>query len=90
MLIFGRDWKECAKRVAQVLERSKQHKIRVNQQKCKFFESKVQYLGHEIDEQRLYPSVPKVEAIVKAPNPSNLTELKAFLRYAELLRAIPP
>ena len=39
-----------------------------------------EYLGHIIDANKLYPSESKVKAIKEAPTPTNVTELKSFLR----------
>ena len=37
------------------------------------------YLGHRVDQEGLRPTEDKVEAIREAPEPRNVTELKAFL-----------
>ena len=39
----------------------------------------MEYLGFTIDQQGVHPSEGKVQAIKSAPNPQNLTELKAYL-----------
>ena len=39
----------------------------------------VEYLGHQISCQGILPSPSKVEAIVNAPMPQNISELRAFL-----------
>ena len=79
VLVAGKDHKECYTRVEQVLQNLSTHGIRVNVGKCKFFQSQVQYLGHMLDSRGLHPTEEKVEAIRKAPEPTNLTQLKAFL-----------
>ena len=47
--------------------------------KCKFLAPSVTYLGHRIDQFGLHPISEKVKAIQKAPEPSNVSELKAYL-----------
>ena len=47
--------------------------------KCKFFQTSVEYLGHRIDSNGLHPTTEKVQAVVKAPKPKNLMELKLYL-----------
>ena len=37
------------------------------------------FLGHRIDAEGIHPLPTKVEAMVKAPAPTNITELKSFL-----------
>ncbi|KAL3988098.1 5-hydroxytryptamine receptor 3 [Sarotherodon galilaeus] len=47
--------------------------------KCAFMQEKVEYLGHIVDAQGLHPVEKKVKAIMDAPTPKNVTELKAYL-----------
>ena len=48
-------------------------------EKCKFFMSKVEYLGYVIDEKGLHPTEEKLQAIKQGPRPTSATELRAFL-----------
>lgn len=79
VLIAGKDLPECYKRTKEVLNALSKHGIRVNVAKCVFFQERVQYLGHEIDQHGLHPTANKVKAILEAPKPSNVTQLRAFL-----------
>ncbi len=62
-----------------VLSRLQQHGVKVKKSKCEFLCKSVEYLGFKIDEKGLHPSESKVEAIVKAPAPTNISELRSFL-----------
>ncbi len=42
-------------------------------------QTSVEYLGHCIDKEGLHPTEEKVAAIVNAPKPNNVTELRSFL-----------
>lgn len=53
--------------------------MRVRQDKCEFFKSSVEYLGHVIDSAGLHKASSKVKAIVEAPSPNNVTQLRSFL-----------
>ena len=53
--------------------------MKLKQEKCEFNQPQVDYLGHIICEQGISPSETKVQAIRDAPEPTNVTELKAFL-----------
>ena len=44
-----------------------------------FFLIGVEYLGHRIDANGSYPITDKVKAMVKAPRPNTVTELKSYL-----------
>ena len=39
----------------------------------------ISYLGYKIDAQELHPPPEKMDAILKTPSPTSLTELKSFL-----------
>lgn len=79
VIISGRTKQECVERTERVLQRLREYGVKVNREKCQLFQSTVKYLGHEIDKDGLRPTADKIEAIRKAPRPSNVTELKAFL-----------
>ena len=51
--------------------------------------SSVRFLGQRVDADGLHPLVEKVEAIVKAPTPRNLKELKSFLGLLSLVLCQP-
>ena len=51
--------------------------------KCSFLQEKVQFLGHVIDAEGLHPSPEKVQAVVEALSPANVTELQSFLRMLQ-------
>ena len=51
----------------------------VKKEKCEFFKSSIKYLGYCIDKNGCHTDQSKVEAVLKAPAPTNVSELKAFL-----------
>ena len=63
----------------QVLQRLKQRGVRLKKDKCEFGQAEVTYLGHRVDHEGLKHTEDKVKAIREAPEPRNVTELKAFL-----------
>jgi hypothetical protein len=53
--------------------------MKLKRPKCAFLLNSVAYLGHEISAEGLHTTKAKVKAIVDAPSPRNLTELRSFL-----------
>ena len=55
--------------------------------------SKVSYLGHQLDAEGLHPLPRKVQAVVVAPTPSSVQEMKADLGlltyYGKFLPDLP-
>ena len=61
------------------LKRLQDHDIRLTLSKCKFAQESVEYLGNRIDVSGLHPTKEKIQAVVNAPEPTNVAELKAYL-----------
>ncbi|KII67757.1 hypothetical protein RF11_06557 [Thelohanellus kitauei] len=53
--------------------------IIIFQTDCKFMKSEVDFLGHKINKNAIYPIQSKIESIQRLPYPNNVKELKAFL-----------
>ena len=58
--------------------------------KCQFLSEEVMFLGHKVDAKGLHPVHEKVRAIQEAPTPSNVTELKAYLRLLNYYHTFLP
>ena len=79
ILVTGENKEEHMQVLAEVLERLEKHNVKLQRKKCDFLSGSVVYLGYRIDAQGLHPLAEKVEAIVNAPEPKNVSELKSFL-----------
>ena len=53
--------------------------ITVKCSKCAFLTTKVEFLDHVIDQDGLHTSNTKVQAILNAPQPQNVQQLRSFL-----------
>ncbi|KAK3087172.1 hypothetical protein FSP39_002564 [Pinctada imbricata] len=79
ILITGKTTVDHLKTLQEVFERLKNAGIRLKRRKCIFMAPEVVYLGHKINAKGVFPVKDKVEAIKNAPQPRNVSELKAFL-----------
>ena len=79
MIITGANTEEHIRSLEQVLQRLQEHGLRVNNEKCSFFQDKLSFCGHDIDEKGLHKMDAKIEAIVNAPEISNVRQLRSFL-----------
>ena len=79
ILVTGTTDEEHLQSLKEVLVRLKQHGLRVKRAKCRFMVPSVEYLGYCIDKDGLHALPEKVAAIVEAPKPTNVQELRAFL-----------
>ncbi len=79
ILVTGPSTEEHLATLEKVLQVLEVANMRLNKSKCFFFQNSVEYIGHRIDDQGIYPTDEKVAAIREAPKPRNVSELRAFL-----------
>ncbi|KAL6461145.1 hypothetical protein MHYP_G00311110 [Metynnis hypsauchen] len=79
ILVTGRNDQEHLKTLSEVLKRLEEAGLRLKRSKCSFMGKEAEFLGHKVDSTGLHPLQNKVSAIQKAPSPTNVTELKAYL-----------
>ena len=79
ILITGKSEEQHLANLEQVLKQLEVSGMRLKRDKCCFNMPGVTYLGHRIDKEGLHPTEAKTKAILQAPAPKNVTELRAFL-----------
>ena len=79
ILVTGVNQQEHLQNLEEVLRRLEQNNLRIKKPKCEFFKDSVEYLGHCVDAQGIHTLPSKVEAILRAPDPKNLQQLRSFL-----------
>lgn len=72
---------KCHSRLIKCLNRLKEANLHLNRNKCKLFASEISYLGHIVNAEGIQKSPDKVEAIIKAPRPKNISEVRSFIGY---------
>ena len=79
ILVSTKDEASHFQLLEEVFKRLEQHGFRLKQEKCNFLLPVIEYLGHQISSDGVRPLLNKVDAIVKAPLPQNLQQLRSFL-----------
>ena len=79
ILVTGTSEAEHRRNLEVVLLRLQENGLRLQCNKCYFFQPSVEFLGHVIDAEGVHTSTKKVKAITDARAPKNVTELRAFL-----------
>ena len=80
ILVTGPSDREHLASLKKVITRLEKAVLRLNKKKCPFLASEVTYLGYHIDSEGLYPTNEKIRAVQSATEPTNITELKSYLR----------
>ena len=89
MIITGKDDQEHLDHLEEVLKRLKEHGLRANREKCEFFQ-KITYCGHVVDEDGLHKTQEKVEAVINAPRPENVQQVRSFLGLVNYYHKFQP
>ena len=79
IIVTGKTDEEHLHHLEEVLSRLEKAGMRLKKEKCRYMLPEVEYLSHKINREGLQPSDSKVAAIVEAPPPKNVSELKSFL-----------
>ena len=79
IVVTGITEEEHLKNLDEVLSRLDGVGAHLRKEKCSFFSPQIEYLGHLINEKGLHHTQSKIKAIIDAPAPSTVTELKSFL-----------
>ena len=79
LIIFGSSLEDHLKNLEAVFDGLRSVGLKLRRDKCEFLRKSVSYLGYQIDESGVHPTEGKVEAIVRAPAPSNAKELRSYL-----------
>ena len=79
ILVTGESDEIHLSNLKRVLEKLEAYNIKLKKDKCVFMAEKIVYMGHLIDAEGIHTPEEKVEAMLKAPQPMNVAELRSFL-----------
>ncbi|GBG73094.1 hypothetical protein CBR_g12810 [Chara braunii] len=83
---FSKTVEEHVAHLDKVLSLLRQHKFKINGEKCEFGRTRVLYLGHEISAEGLKLDDVKVASIRDWPRPQFVTEMRSFLGITDYYR----
>ncbi|XP_066990457.1 uncharacterized protein [Macrobrachium rosenbergii] len=79
LIVHSKTWEEHLYLVEEVLRRLKKSGLTAKPTKCFFGMYSIEYLGHVVGENKMWPTKDKVEKIVGAKHPRTKKELRSFL-----------
>ena len=85
-VVFSEDFPSHLERVRLVLERFRSAGFKLKMSKCKWGKTSVAFLGHIVTPQGVLPNPEKVQAVLCAQRPRDLTALRAFLGLSSYFR----
>jgi hypothetical protein len=79
LVVFSRNFQEHMRHLDTILERLTRAGFTMNASKCKFCQTKISFLGHEISQTGVSADPQRMAAILNYPMPRNQRELRQFL-----------
>lgn len=86
LIVFSTSLEEHEARLLTVLQRLRENGLKLSPEKCKFFQSRVRYLGHIVSRDGVETDPEKVTALKTWPRPQTLKELRSFLGFSGYYR----
>ena len=90
ILIYSLDVPTHLVHMRQLFQRLREADLKLNREKCNFFKSHIQYLGHLISGEGFKPLPEKLESIKEMPPPTTPKEVKQFLGLIGYYRKFVP
>ena len=79
IVIAHSDFSEHLTQLRKIFEAMRKYSLKAKPSKCRFGESRMDCLGHEVSSDGIRPRGDSVEAVRKIPAPKNASELRSFL-----------
>lgn len=86
LIIPSLDIADGLKRLRRVLDVASRAGLNINWKKCNLLQTRVEFLGHRIEDGRVRPSSSKIDAVRRFPTPVNKRHVQSFLGLSGYFR----
>lgn len=90
IIVYGKTFEIHLKNLEEVFKRLSEANLKLNAEKCIFFQTQVSFLGHLVSEQGIGMDPEKIKAVQNWPTPRNLSEVRSFVGLCSYLRKFIP
>ncbi|GFX18507.1 retrovirus-related Pol polyprotein from transposon 297 [Trichonephila clavipes] len=90
IVILAKNESEAIDRLKKVLKVPSDYGLEINFDKCQFLHRKIEFLGHIIENNKLFPSPSKTKSVVPFPEPKTTKEVQRFLGLTGYFRKFIP
>jgi len=79
IVVHGKDTVEHDERLARVFQRLTEVGLTLNKEKCQLQMNRLEFMGHLLTDRGVGPTEARVEAVLKAREPTSVSEVRSFL-----------
>ena len=86
IIIFSKTPEEHLHQLGLVFQKISEAGLKLKPSKCKFFQTRLEYLDHIVSEKGIKTNPKKIQVIWDWPQPTNITETRSFLGLCNYYR----
>ncbi|GBM01009.1 Retrovirus-related Pol polyprotein from transposon 297 [Araneus ventricosus] len=90
IIILSSSFEEGIERVERVLSIASEYGLEINFNKSHFLKKRIEFLGHVVEDRKIFPSTLKTKAVLNFPEPANLKQIHSFLGLTGYFRKFIP
>ncbi|GBL87983.1 Retrovirus-related Pol polyprotein from transposon 297 [Araneus ventricosus] len=90
IIILSSSFEEGIERIERVLSIASEYGLDINYNKSHFLKKRIEFLGHVIEDGKIFPSTLKTKAVLNFPEPANLKQIHSFLGLTGYFRKFIP
>ena len=90
IIVYGKTFEIHLENLEEVPRRLKEANLKLNAEKCMFFQKEVTFLGHLISEKGRSTDPEKIKSVKQWPIPTNISEVRSFVGLCSYLRKFIP
>ncbi|GBN24637.1 Transposon Ty3-G Gag-Pol polyprotein [Araneus ventricosus] len=90
IIILSSSIEEGIERVERVLSIASEYGLEINFNKSHFLKKRIEFLGHVVEDGKIFPSTLKTKSVLNFPEPANLKQIHSFLGLTGYFRKFIP
>lgn len=79
IVIPGNNYEHAYEKLVRTLKTAEEHGLNINWHKSSFLKTKIEFLGHEVENGHVRPAKAKIKAVTYFPEPTSKLQVVSFL-----------
>ena len=90
IIVYGKTFQIHLRNLEEVFKRLREANLKLNAEKCLFFQTQVTFLGHLVSQEGISADPQKIKSVQDWPTPRNVSEVRSFVGLCSYLRKFIP